>query len=173
MTDLELSLPYVAGLFDGEGSVGIYQGRRGGWTFRIQMTQNESPGALTLWMTLCDRWGGHVSHARSANGRAKMNWQLGQERAARFLRDIRPWLILKAEQADVALAWLDSRPTLRRDPLTGQNLPRSAKDVAATRVAADQLKRLKRQDIDQVRADAVDLVEERHTHLQMVNVQGE
>ena len=34
-------------------------------------------------------WGGHVSHARSANGRAKMNWQLGQERAVRFLRDIR------------------------------------------------------------------------------------
>ena len=41
------------------------------------------------------------------------------------------------------------------------------------RAAADQLKRLKRQDIDQVMADAVDLVEERHTHLQMVNVQGE
>ena len=102
-----------------------------------------------------------------------MNWQLGQERAVRFLRDIRPWLSLKAEQADVALAWLDSRPTLRRDPLTGQNLPRSAKDVAATRVAADQLKRLKRQDIDQVMADAVDLVEERRTHLRMVSVQGE
>ena len=63
MTDLELSLPYVAGLFDGEGSIGIYRGREGRWNFRVQMIQNESPDALTLWMALCDHWGGHVSHA--------------------------------------------------------------------------------------------------------------
>jgi hypothetical protein len=99
---LELSLPYVAGLFDGDGSVGIYQGRSGGWTFRVQMIQNERYPAMAH------------SESRASGRSARM-----------------------------------------------------------TRVAADQLKRLKRQDIDRVMVDAVHLVEEQHAHLQMVNVQGE
>ena len=57
--------------------------------------------------------------------------------------------------------------------MTGRNLPRSAEDVAAAQAAADQLKRLKRQDIDRVMADAAGLVEIRHTLRQIVNVKGE
>jgi len=62
---------------------------------------------------------------------------------------------------------------MRRDPLTGRKLPRSAEDVAATQAAADQLKRLKRQDIGQVMADAADPLEIRHTLRQIVNVKSE
>jgi hypothetical protein len=170
---MDLSVIYVAGLFDGEGSIGLYEGKQGGWNFRVQLVQNESPEALLLWSNMRDRWGGHVSHARSANGRAKMNWQIGQDSAAQFLRDIRPWLILKAEQVDVALGWLAARPTIRRDPATGRTLPRSAEDVAATRVAAAMLKQLKRGDIDVVMADAADLVTVDHTLRQIVNVKGD
>jgi hypothetical protein len=41
-------LAYVAGLFDGEGSVGLYQGRLSGWNFRVQLVQNESVEARAL-----------------------------------------------------------------------------------------------------------------------------
>ena len=168
-----MELAYVAGLFDGEGSVGLYQGQLGGWNFRVQLVQNESAEARALWMAMADRWGGHVSRARSANGRAKMNWQLGQDCAAAFLRDIWPWLILKSEQVDLALGWLERRPVLRHDPATGRWLARSADDLEDTKAVAARLKRLKRQDIDVVMDDARDLVEIRHTLSQIVNVKDD
>jgi hypothetical protein len=163
---MDLNLAYVAGLFDGEGSIGIYRSTSGGWNFRVQLVQNESVEALALWMSIQDRWGGNLSHCRSANGRAKMNLQIGQGRAARFLRDIRPWLVLKTEQVDVALGWLDRRPELRRDPATGRKLARSDADTLDTHEVAALLKRLKHKDAD-------DLVEVRHTLRQIVNVKGD
>jgi hypothetical protein len=36
-----VELAYVACLFDGEGSVGLYQGRLSGWNFRVQLVQDD------------------------------------------------------------------------------------------------------------------------------------
>lgn len=91
-----------------------------------------------------------------------------------FLCDIRPWLLLKADQADVALNWWSNRLPPQRGK-NGRILLASPEVRAANELAARTLKELKEEvhPIDQVMADAADLVEIRHTLRQFVNVKGD
>lgn len=107
-----IDLAYVAGFYDGEGSIGIYRTVRTRKTFylRSQLVQNVSPEARRLLDHLQVEYGGHVSFSRSANGREKMNWQIGGPKAAFFLVEIQPFLRLKARQADLAIRFQMTRP---------------------------------------------------------------
>lgn len=138
-----LTPSYVAGLFDGEGSVGLYESNNT-FSFRSQMVQTVAPVTLQIWNELQARWGGNLNFGRSLSGRERMNWQVGQMRAARFLATIRPWLIIKAEQVDVALDWLHGHEPPKRDPATGRMLPRTADELIEARRVSLLLKELKR-----------------------------
>lgn len=137
----DLSLPYVAGIFDGEGSVGLYEANRR-FTFRTQLVQVETPASRALWDAMQERWGGHVSVRPGGARRPAMNWQLGQAQAAGFLTDIRPWLVLKCDQVDLALSWLAGRTPRQRDAL-GRAVARSDGEVLEARRVAVLLKRMK------------------------------
>lgn len=136
-------LSYIAGFFDGEGSIGIYRGSAGGRTLRVQLTQTITPQSTAL-LTLCRaRWGGSMCEFNKALRRSAWNYQVSAGRGVILLREIRPWLRLKADQADIALAWWDGRPTVRLRDSRGRVLPSAPEVVVADALAELALKAAK------------------------------
>lgn len=118
-------LLYLAGFFDGEGSVGIY--RRGktkqSATLSMTVVQNWSPESERLLRRWQETLGGYVTFARSANGRLKMQWQASSWVAASILEVLEPHLVLKRPQVELALRYQRSLPAEpRRDTGTGRML---------------------------------------------------
>lgn len=169
-----ISLPYLAGFFDGEGSIGIYTNGQGrGRTLRVQITQTVNPQSTMMLTSIRGKWGGSLAAYNKGLRRQAWNWQATATRGYVFLRDIRPWLLIKAEQADVVLNWWPNRVRLPRDA-RGRNQPQAPEARAADEAAARALRDLKRdKDVDLVMADAADLVEVRHALRQVVNVKGD
>jgi hypothetical protein len=97
---------YAAGFFDGEGSIVITQPSR--TTSRLTVHAAQSVAAPLLWLR--DRWGGSIRW-RPARGRRRASgqWQLASRAGLAFLIDVRPWLIVKADQADVAVLFASTR----------------------------------------------------------------
>lgn len=104
---------YAAGLVDGEGAISIFcrgQGRPQ-YVLSVEITQR-NPTVL-LWLR--ERWGGTLAlyGPYGKQARAYWRWRLNPRPALAFLVDIRPWLVLKQSQADVAIAYQRARPTAK------------------------------------------------------------
>jgi len=102
------TLAYAAGLFDGEGSVAITYSKRTGSEqryHRLQISVTNTDPRVLVWLR--DRFGGCITNVRlGANTRQRPSarWQTSLRRAEAFLRAVRPYLVIKGEQADVAVA---------------------------------------------------------------------
>lgn len=167
-------LPYLAGFFDGEGSIGIYRnGQRHGCTLRVQITQTVTPESTELLTGCRQRWGGSLGPFNRTLRRPAWNFQVTASKGIAMLDDIRPWLRLKAEQADYATDWWAQRDRAARGP-DGRMLPMSAESAQRDREAEAVLKAMKHgKDVDIVMADAADLVQIEHTLRQFLNVKGQ
>jgi hypothetical protein len=170
---MDLNLAYMAGFFDGEGSIGIYRGgSAAGRSLRCQVTQNVSPESAALLKACRARWGGSLAIMNRRLKYPAYNWQVSGPRALRLLCELRPYLTVKAAQADVAIEWQQNKPVPNRGP-DGRMLPQSPVITAYHDEVAARLAALKRgKPVDQVMADAADLVEIRHTLRRIVNVEG-
>ena len=101
-------LAYAAGFFDGEGHIRIcHQKSEDRFSLTVEATQ--ATGVVIQWLR--DKFGGRTrydeftqSYSKSKIGR-RWDWSCNATRAALFLITIRPYLIVKAEQADVAIAF--------------------------------------------------------------------
>lgn len=110
MTDSHL-LAYLAGVIDSDGSIGIKRstygmrhGNGGQPTFSERvMCRQVTPEAVLL---LRDTFGGYygITKGSTAKGRPLHSWQVTDMKAAECLRALRPYLHVKAAQADNALA---------------------------------------------------------------------
>lgn len=101
---------YAAGFFDGEGCIRIEcQGRHRLWRLSATVSQNNPLPLLELQKF----WGGCLSKRKpSRRGRGHYEWRLNSAQVARFLRHARPFLIVKAKEADIALEFqADMRQT--------------------------------------------------------------
>jgi hypothetical protein len=153
-----LSLPYIAGFFDGEGSVGVYCRKdRSCFHLRTQLVQNASAVSIQIMDSLVLRFGGHYTRKPSKEGRFKLNWQLSSDNAARFLSQIEPYLLLKRPQVNLALAWQRSRPVQTRRA-NGQIRPWGKQFADYSYMVSCRLKAMKK-DIEQVMANQADLVD--------------
>jgi len=112
-----LTLQYIAGFFDGEGSIGIYyrQKTKDRFHLRTQLTNNKNKNAKRLMTYLTNKFGGNVSEQITLSGKVKYNWQLNSDRAVYFLRKIEPYLVFKKDQAIIAINWQEQRPPVIRD----------------------------------------------------------
>lgn len=139
-----LSLAYIAGFFDGEGSIGIYRNGAGTFYLRVQLTQNINPESTQVLDEFSRRFGGKLNLMRSSLYRhnAAYNWQINGKRAEAFLRRITPWLILKAAQAKVAVKWQTQHKHPGRNTLGQMNA--GPKNAPVDLKAARTLKQLKR-----------------------------
>lgn len=133
------SLGYIAGFFDGEGSIGIYKSGSGSFYLRTQLTQNVSTLSTALLEDICARWGGNLSVQKTSHGE-KYNWQLNGKRAAKFLSDIVQELYLKKDQAEIAILWQESRPKKSRDD-TGKILSKKRSEDAGISQLLKDLKK--------------------------------
>lgn len=131
-----LTLAYAAGVFDGEGTVGIrcghYNKNRGRIHHSVTVAITSTDRALIDW--LIEHFGGNAgaNHAENAarNYKDAWKWTLLAKHAEAFLKAVRPFLIIKGQQADVALE-------LRADLGDGTNTPLT-EEVFARREALKQ-----------------------------------
>ncbi len=112
MDNLDHFYAYVGGFFDGEGSIGIYKNnnKNPGYSLRTQVTQNKSPVSLSLYNRLIKQFGGNLSEQITLSGDIKYNWQLNAAKATVFLETILPFLLMKSDQAKIAILWQRQRP---------------------------------------------------------------
>ncbi len=108
MTDV-FWLAWAAGIFDGEGSVFLIRqsnrGKRGtGKNDRLVVkVVNTDPRMLVRLREIA---GGRISSQRiRGTRRPSWEWITTGVSAKAFLRMVRPWLVVKGEQADVALTF--------------------------------------------------------------------
>lgn len=102
-----MNAPYLAGLFDGEGSIMIKKQARPTRTYfsiTTHLALVEGIGG-NLIKELHHRWGGHYSVRtyNRPNCRPLHRWHLEDRKAAAFITFIQPHLRLKAAQAMLAL----------------------------------------------------------------------
>ena len=129
---------YVAGLIDGEGCIGItVNPRRQKPTYQVRIDVGMSDKALPLLQALQAKYGGKLQRTREATEKweAATAWRLmSRAEVAPFLEAIRSHLILKSEQADLALRMLAMVDAL---PKTADGKPRwteqARKDAATIR----------------------------------------
>jgi hypothetical protein len=97
-------LPYLAGIIDGEGYIGVkrsacHPGRvTPGHHARISVKMNEPAPAVRL---LAEAFGGRCA---PENGRAMLCWQVTDAAAERALTALLPYLLVKRAQAENVLA---------------------------------------------------------------------
>ena len=139
-----ISAEYIAGFFDGEGSVGIYsrKDRLGGFGLRVQLTQNTSTDSQIILQYLQNKYGGNLTTQKTLSDKLKYNWQLNSNKAVLFLKDIYPYSILKRKQIEVAIYFQENRPTIKRNS-GGEIQSHNLEDAAWCVEQADKIKRLK------------------------------
>lgn len=107
---------YVAGLIDGEGSIGIYRlCLRKKWiqySARLKVSMTEK--ALQVLQTMKESFGGilHVFRQPTTTMARSYEWRLHGNMVLACLKRIRPFLILKAKQADIVIALLEKVESL-------------------------------------------------------------
>ena len=98
------NLAYLAGIVDGEGCIRIHkQSKRNCYSPMITVV-NTNP-ILVDWLRFF--FGGSVGvyHSGNTNWKDSYNWRLTGIKAIELLQQIRPYLRLKAQQADKLLAF--------------------------------------------------------------------
>lgn len=99
-----VSIEYLAGVFDSEGSVGAYQsyvdGHFTGHYLQVSVTNTFEPVVLAFQQM----FGGTVYPIKRISGtKAVYRWQIRSTPALQFLATILPYLWEKAPQAEIAL----------------------------------------------------------------------
>lgn len=105
-----LILAYAAGIFDGEGSVGIRAGHhnqnRGKIHHSVTVAVSSTDRALIDWFLKNFGGNANANHVDKAelNYKQAWKWILLAKHAEAFLMAVRPFLVIKWRQADLALA---------------------------------------------------------------------
>ncbi len=140
---MKISLQYIAGFFDGEGSIGVYKtSGKNNWHLRTQLAQNKSNNSTRIMEYLKNRYGGNISIQITLSNKNKYNWQLNSNKCAKFLKDIEPYLVLKKKQAQIAIKWQLSRPSVTRNS-KGQIQLSFPEDLKKAKRVSIKLKQLK------------------------------
>jgi hypothetical protein len=147
MTPTQTDLAWAAGIVDGEGCISI----RRAYVAKDRLGKSRtSKPQYALYLAvgntdprmpqkLCDMFGGSlVNKTRQQVRRPIFEWRVFASNAGRILAEIRPYLVIKGEQADIALAFA---ATLKR---TGQH---SAEVHAARAIMKEQIRVLKREEV--------------------------
>lgn len=98
------SLAYIAGFFDGEGCVNFTKSKGSSLVLRALVT-NTSLEVLEMISEAIP--GGTIVELKHGMSHWKRSYQLRyiNHHAAKFVALLEPWLVVKAEQAIVAMSW--------------------------------------------------------------------
>jgi hypothetical protein len=100
MNDIDIG--WTAGIIDGEGS--IFAADK--WSIRVRVGSTD----MRIITKLIDLWSGITGINRKAQAKQKVcyYWQLSGTNAAPLLKAVRPHLVIKQEQAALALLFIDT-----------------------------------------------------------------
>lgn len=111
---------YAAGLFDGEGCVLIVKERRPktlNWYYRLVVTIAMSHKPTIEWLASTFKLGiVSTRQPRQVGYKKQFHFQCKANKAAEFLRIIKPYLITKAAEVDVALEFHSAHQKAKREP---------------------------------------------------------
>jgi hypothetical protein len=96
-----VSIEYAAGFFDGEGCVNCSTNKSGSPFIRT-LVVNTNIEILEMFK---QRWGGDINanYRPKAHWKQAYTWRLSHSAAGLFLKDIQPFLVIKAKQCELAL----------------------------------------------------------------------
>lgn len=105
---------YLAGFFDGEGTILItrrYDGNRG---CRYYLSVRIANTCLEILNDCQSVWGGYIYKVKRAENHHKQAycWYINVAKAEIFLRDMLPYLRVKREEAEIALAFREKQAEL-------------------------------------------------------------
>ncbi len=102
-----MNMHYLAGLFDGEGYVYIFKKARGkhvGYYLSTGITMCHRPTIEEIHEQFGGHFNGNRADLRNPKHRTQFIWGAANKVAADFLRKIRPYVKIKADEIDVGLA---------------------------------------------------------------------
>ncbi len=109
----QVEAAYIAGIIDGEGSISINRrkdrdGYKSGFCFRPVLSVTNTNYALVEWLACTTGVGSTPLGAKPTNARHKPSkrWQVWTRQAAAVLCVVRPYLVIKIAQADIALRYM-------------------------------------------------------------------
>jgi hypothetical protein len=115
VSKVDIDLKYLAGFFDGEGSVAVYSNSdHRGYCLRFQLGQNVSPQSTIIAEFLKKTYGVHLHVSGTLSGKKKYNMALSGWKAAFLLEQLKPYLIIKRDQVELALEWHYKKPKIQR-----------------------------------------------------------
>lgn len=97
----ETILAYTAGILDGEGSIMLPRLHKKITYLRVAISNTD----FNLIKFLLNNFGGSFVeyHHKNPNWKRQYCWVVASKQALNFLSSIRPYLILKSQQADIAI----------------------------------------------------------------------
>jgi hypothetical protein len=105
----ERDVLYAAGIFDGEGSIGINRNRTPKGSYRWWLVVSVANIDMRLHIWLQATFGGHVRvNSRKNPARPCYHWTLTSRQAADFLKLLSPFLKIKGEQAAVGMEFQEA-----------------------------------------------------------------
>jgi hypothetical protein len=111
MAQEDTVLAYTAGIIDGEGNIGIYANNsNGNPVYRMRVRVSNTNTKIIFWLK--DLYGGStgVNKVKSGhNWKPAWYWTISCNTALGFLEQIYPYLILKKEQAEIAIRYQKSK----------------------------------------------------------------
>ncbi len=118
-------LAYLAGIIDGEGSIAISpSGSRPSYPYNLYPRLRVGNTDLGLIEWLANNFGGSYGKTGTTNGRHKRlyNWTITGQAAIDLLTTVRPWLLVKQQQAWLSCEFWAQRNTTntRRDGVSGE-----------------------------------------------------
>lgn len=94
-------IAYAAGFFDGEGSINIKKPTRT-CGYRLVVSATQTIITPIEWFRV--RWGGSIrTKTETTKRKVAWEWTVTSQLALEFLKNVRPFLLVKGEQADIAI----------------------------------------------------------------------
>ena len=106
----ETQKAYIAGIIDGEGCISIGKSYKSigvsAYHSLVILVVNCDRGLIDYMVDTVGEGHVYVQQGRKANHRPLHQWIIGQREAQRFLKEVRDYLVIKRDQADVALNFM-------------------------------------------------------------------
>lgn len=101
-TDLEKA--YLAGIIDGEGSIGVCQQKRGTRSAYVRLLVTGTDKNLLEWLMKNFDGNFYWKPKENENWKPEFIWRVSGKKAIIIIKEVLPFLVIKKKQASVALA---------------------------------------------------------------------
>ena len=140
---IETELAYLAGIVDGEGSIGAHWRSHSSVNIQVNIQVGMTQvGAVELFVKV---FGGHIHIEKrvTKSGKPIYKWRLNCRKAADCLEKLLPYLIIKREQARdaIALARMHRERHLGKGSTPGYSEPIPEEAILARREIANRIYR--------------------------------